>query len=131
MDSAVRDMLARFDRSFVAGDAEAFVALFAEDALVMPNNEPSVSGRAAIRDGFADLFADMDTSDYRSQYQTVVVHATEAYVIGDVTEVLRPRDGSAGVRVQARVVLFLRQVGGEWRISHMLTSRSAPDQRLT
>jgi ketosteroid isomerase-like protein len=47
-----------FQRAMQMGDADACIALCAENAILMPPEEPPVKGRAAIRNHFSGLGAD-------------------------------------------------------------------------
>ena len=44
-------------RSYISGDVESLVSIFAEDAWQMPPNRPALGGRAAIRDFWAAAFS--------------------------------------------------------------------------
>ena len=127
-ETTVESLLSRFDRTFAEGRLEAFVSLFADDALVLFHHQPAIVGRHAIRGSFSDVFAAFDTSEYESHYDTVEVHPEAAYVIGDIVEVLRPQAGGRATRVRARVVLFLRRIDGTWLITRLLTGRAAPNE---
>ena len=127
---SVESTLDRFDRSFAAGDLDGIVSLFSDDAVLLVHRQPSIAGRAAVRDAFGEVFAAFDTSDYESRYDTIEVHVDSAYVMGDIVEGLRPQDGGSGIRVYVRVVLFFRRIDLSWVITRLLTGRFAPDEPL-
>ncbi len=123
--------LEAFDRAFIEGHTEELSTLFANDAQLLLHHQPAIVGRQAITEAWRETFADFDTSAYAPSYETVEVHTDRAYVLGSFTEVLRPRDGGPGLRVIGRIVLFWRrEPDGRWRVTRVLTSRSAPDEEV-
>ncbi len=128
-DAQLQTSIEAFDRSFSEGRLNEFSAFFAGDAQLLIHLQEPVVGSGAIRDSFAEVFDGFDTSAYEPRYEFVEVHGDRAYVLLSFDEVLRPRDGTAGIRVRGRAVQFWRRDGrGTWRIVRLLTSRSAPDE---
>lgn len=128
-DPALREAMEALDGAWRGGLAEELGDLFAEDAHQLLNNREAVVGRDAIQRGFAQLAADFDTSAYAPQYDLIDVYGDHAYVLGSFDEVLRPRAGGPGTRVQGRLVLFWRrEADGRWRVVRFLTGRSAPEE---
>jgi ketosteroid isomerase-like protein len=117
-----------FDRAFLEGQLEQFSAFFANEARLLIHQQEAVLGRQAVRESFASVFNDFDTSAYEPRYEIVDVHGDQAYVLGSFDETLRPRTGEPGIQIRGRVVHFWRrESSGAWRIVMALTSRSAPD----
>jgi len=54
-----------FTKAFLAADAEAVAACYAEDAIIWFPGGPMARGRPAIRDGFAHYFSMMTVKDVR------------------------------------------------------------------
>lgn len=128
-DPDLLEAVEALDRAWRGGLAEEFGDLLADDAVQLLNNQEAVVGREAIRQGFAQTAAAFDLSNYAPQYDLVAVHGDHAYVLGSFDEVLRPRAGGAGMRVQGRLVVFWRrEPDSRWRIIRFLTGRSAPDE---
>jgi len=57
-DGPVREAASAFMKSYNAGDSKAVAALFTEDAELLSEDGEVVSGRAAIAEHFASVFAD-------------------------------------------------------------------------
>jgi ketosteroid isomerase-like protein len=88
-----------------------------------------VSGLEAIREAFAGVFEGFDTSAYEPTVDILDVHGDHGYVLVSFRETLRPRAGGPGVLVSGRNVQFWHRRGeGGWRITMVLTARSAPDE---
>src|SRR6185295_17089460 len=52
-----RELLTTLMNADTAGDLEAVMALYADDAVLLPPNEVAVNGKAAIRSRYTRLFA--------------------------------------------------------------------------
>jgi ketosteroid isomerase-like protein len=89
-------------------------------------------GRGGAGRAFGRVFEMFDTSDYTPGYEVIEVHGDQAYVLGAFEETLSPRSGEHGTRVHGRVVLFWARDKEEgWRVTRLLTGRSAPDEPPT
>jgi len=125
----LRRSIESFDRAFAQGRLEEFLSFFADDARLLIHQQDEVAGTEAIRASFDEVFRSFDTSAYETRYDVVDEHGDRAYVLASFDEVLRPREGAAGLRIHGRTVQFWgRQADGAWRISVLLTARSAPDE---
>ena len=121
--------LTTFSRAFAAGDAKAFVELFAEDARALQHEQPALVGRAAIGHMFTELFAMVDTAGFEVDYDIVDLHDDRAYVLATFRETLRPKDGPSAIEVDGRLVCFWhREEDGTWKVTRLLTGRASPDR---
>jgi uncharacterized protein (TIGR02246 family) len=128
-DPELNEAIEAFDRAFSEGQLDELLAFFASDAQLLIHQQEAVIGREAIRSSFAGVFDDFDTSSYETRYDVIDVHGDRAYALASFDEVLRPQDGRPGIRIHGRVVHFWRREReGTWRITRLLTSRSAPDE---
>ncbi len=71
-----------------------------------------------------------DTSEMHVHEEVLRVHGSFGYAYHTFQEILRARDGSLAIRVQGRMVTFWRREQGGWRVTLVLTGRSAPDEAL-
>jgi uncharacterized protein (TIGR02246 family) len=121
-----------FDRAFAAGDLDAVVELFTEDASLLLLHGAAVHGRAGIRATWAPTFAKWDMSAWATERAIVDVHTDRAYTLSTYTETLVDRAGTEPSRlVVGRVVMFLqRQDDGRWQISFVMNSHVRPVELL-
>ena len=125
------DVLADFDRAIRQGDAGNLEAFFAEDARLFWHHEQAIDGRAAIGAAYRDLFDAFDTSDYEPAYDSIEVHGDAAYALAEFRETLRRRQAGPSLLVRGRSVFFWRRESdGAWRVTRLLTGRSAPTEEL-
>lgn len=115
--SELRELIRRYDRALNEGNAEALASLFADDAVMMPPNEPVIAGRAAILKRHAYLF---DTVSLRHSLKSdeQVVADTWAFDRGRYNMSVIPfREGQSCKEKGNYVTIFKRQTDGTWKIS--------------
>ncbi len=100
---------------FEAGDADGLMALFAEDAVSLPQGGPPVEGKAAIAAG-KGTFLDSFTVDFDFElvdYEIVGDYATRR---GKWTQVVTPKDGGDPVTVPGKCMVGWKKIDDEWKI---------------
>jgi uncharacterized protein (TIGR02246 family) len=107
-------------------DLERVIAYYADDAVLLPPNEPPARGREAIRPRYAALFAAFAPA-IESRIEEVCVSGPLAFVRGHNGGRMAARAGG-GDRALDDVYLMLLRRGtdGEWRISHLMWHRASP-----
>jgi ketosteroid isomerase-like protein len=66
-ESAIRALSDAFVRYFNAGDADELVqSFYADDARVLPPNQPMVSGRSQVREAFREFFGGLQRALHRN-----------------------------------------------------------------
>ena len=126
------DALRALDQSYaaewIAGDSEGVLALFSEDATLVPHHgDPPIKGKAAIREfWFSPDYAPTIIREWRRESQ-------EIFVSGDVG-IVRGRarlaweyDGTRTTIPDSNYVLVAVRVADGWRI-RMLTWNDDPRQ---
>ncbi|NIO00774.1 MAG: SgcJ/EcaC family oxidoreductase [Candidatus Latescibacteria bacterium] len=53
---AIRQLAEEWHAGWLAGDAGALLALYTDDPVLMPQNQPAVIGREAIRSPYQSVF---------------------------------------------------------------------------
>jgi ketosteroid isomerase-like protein len=124
------EALRAFDETFRRGDLEELARLFAPDIELLVHQQEAIVGKDSAGRAFGRVLEMFDTSDYAPRYDVIEVHGDRAYVLGPFEETLSSRSGEPGIRVHGRVVLFWRRDEEGWRITRLLTGRSAPDEPI-
>lgn len=109
-----------WEQNFNAGDIDGIVALYTEDARLLPPDAEMSQGLDAVRATFGGL---IDAG------LTGTLNTTEAMVAGDIgyrfgTFSLQAPDGSEAYR--GKYMEIWRQVGGEWKISADIWNSDQP-----
>lgn len=103
--------------AFSEGDVDELVALFSDDAVILPPGAPSVSGESAMREwaqGMADEFT--ISGEYTgSEVELVGEVAVEAYT-GNL-ELTDANGESTSMPIQG-IHVYRRQSDGSWLITH-------------
>lgn len=109
-----------------AGDAERWAAVFADDAIAMPPNQPAISGKAALQQWAGERF-----SKFKS---TAEIKPVEIEVAGDwafvrtaVSGAFTPKDGSAAMELDLKeIAIYRRQPDGAWKVARLITNSNRP-----
>jgi len=113
-EAAMQAATKTWGEAFNAGEVDRIVALYAEDAVVMPPNAPAVSGSAAIREFMAAFVAEAKAGGLM-----MGLGETGGGVSGDLGwhSGTYAVTNAAGVAVETgKWVETWRRAGGEWRM---------------
>ena len=113
----VRAAIDRVNRRFVeawnAGDVAGAMAVYTDDATILPPGSPRVTGRAPIQQ-FWQAAADSGISAVTLQTDDLEISSDLAREIGTATLTLRAEGGAEQTMTAKYVVVWKRQ-GDEWR----------------
>ena len=114
-DPYLKTAAAEWDSLFNARDAAKLAALYTEDALSMPVNAPTISGRQALQAEIENFF-----SDNTGRHETVVdeILATGEWAIerAHYTLTFTPTGGPEMIET-GRHVMCRKKVDGRWLIA--------------
>ena len=121
---------ARFVRFVGASQADSAASVYAEDAVLYPENTPAVRGRAAIASAFRGMFA---TGSFSMTPKTLSVEANGPIAIETGSNIIAFKPGPkapAGTKVSTDTIKYIttwRRIGGQWFISNDIgtTDRAA------
>jgi len=114
-----RDLLQTLERADNANDLNTVIALYADDAVLLPPNERIVAGKDAIRSRYIDLFARtrmvarFEIDDERSG-------ADHASIRGRVIGRRVATGGTVEDLTGKFVMLLARDAAGAWHISALI-----------
>ena len=116
-----------FAAAFNAGDARAAAAVYAEDGVEMPTDQPAVRGRGAIEAYYRALFAGpVKISNFRLDYRDGRISGDVAYLTGSSTLVVTPPGGAPPQTQAGKYVVVLRRMAGAWRVVDAIHNADAP-----
>lgn len=106
--------------AFNAADVDSIVALYAEDARLLPPNGKMESGHGAVRAAFEGMIAEK---------LSIRLETVEAFAASDLghrvgTYVLTAPDGSEAER--GKFIETWKKIGGEWRITNDIWNADTP-----
>ena len=128
-DPALDRLASEFAAAFNAKDAAKAAAFYADDAVLMPPNQPMIRGRSSIESYYQRGFA-QDVTNLRLTPMESAVAVAQAFEAGTSSLLLRngsstfPR--SAPVSDHGKYVVIYKRVGGHWKIAYDIFNSDEP-----
>jgi len=117
--AAIRANAEAFDSAMRAGNTDAFMALYADDAVLLPPNSPAMPGRDAIRQFWSGLLA-MGKTD-------VNLMVDDVYTSGDLAIERGRFELTTPFKDSGKYIVVWRNRGGTWQIiDDIFNSNLAP-----
>ncbi|HEY4648681.1 MAG TPA: SgcJ/EcaC family oxidoreductase [Gemmatimonadales bacterium] len=125
--TAVENVWKEYAASLNAGDIDRWMALWTEDGVQLPPNEPPVVGKEKIRARNGAVLQTF-TFEIGITNQEVSTAGDWAYSRGSYRATLTPRGGGPAIPVDGKYMTILtRQPGGGWKIHRdIFNSNVAP-----
>jgi uncharacterized protein (TIGR02246 family) len=111
-EATIKAATAAWLEAYNAGDVEKIVAMYADDAVLMPPHAPVVSGHAAIRS-----FLQTDTAGAKAAGVKIVPGPATAGVVGDMgweSGTYTVNDASGKTVDSGSYLAVSRKVNGKW-----------------
>jgi len=119
-DPALDKLAKEFVVAFNAKDAAKVVSFYAEDAVLMPPNQPMAKGRASIEAAWKGVFKE-GVSNLQLRPIESVVAGNQAFEAGTST-VTVPGGGTE----QGKYVVVYKRVGNDWKIAYDIFNSDQP-----
>jgi uncharacterized protein (TIGR02246 family) len=119
-------MLKDFSASLSAGDADRWLALWAEDGVQLPPDEPPVEGKTAIAAKMRGL---LNRFKFDMTIQNIEAHSAGdwGFVRGKYQATLTPKQGGAAIPIDGKYLTLLnRQSDGSWKIYRDIFNSNVP-----
>ena len=123
-ENSIRAILAKYEQSLNASDAESIAGLYTTDAVFMPQGFPTAAGREAVLQSYRAIFANI-TLKIEFEVDEIVAGS------GMATAVTRSK-GSVHVNATGdespesnREVFVFAQEEGAWRIARYMFNKAA------
>ena len=124
---AIQKTLADFEAAFNAGEVETLLTFYTVDTIIMPPNQPSVTGRDALRRWFQDFFSQFEVNQFTTSQEDVSVTRDRAYSRGVFSWNLSPKEGGQPVQDTAKwIAIWQRGPDGSWKASHDIWNSDNP-----
>jgi uncharacterized protein (TIGR02246 family) len=113
-------------KAFEANDPDALAELYAADAVMYPPGTMQQRGRAAIRQGFADLVAQYRVTAFTMSETSYDTSGDVSVGWGRFAISMAPRAGGPAVTREGRFTSVARRVEGKWLIVSSHASMPSP-----
>ena len=122
--AAIRRMLGAIVSADNARDLNAVMALYANDAVLLPPDEKAVAGKESIRPRYQSLF-DEFKPEISISHDEIITDGDWAFARGMTTGKMTPRNGGTAGTVNDKYLMILRrQPDGTWRIARLMWSKA-------
>jgi uncharacterized protein (TIGR02246 family) len=111
----------------LSGDLTAFLALFADDAVVMPNNDSTICGRAELKAWWEEYFQSFRITSSVETERDVTVAGDQAFERHSFSVTIVPKARGAKIRDDIRsLIVWKRDPEGYWKISQHIWNSVKP-----
>jgi len=110
-----------------SGDLTRLVALFTEDAVMMPSNDITIYGREEIRWWWEDYFKFFEISSVVETEREVTVDGNQAFERSSFSVSISPKAGGPPITDDIRSLsVWKQEAEGNWKISHRIWNSTKP-----
>jgi uncharacterized protein (TIGR02246 family) len=115
---AINRLQKQVDAAIIAGDTEGYLALVADDAVLMPPNAPPVIGKDAIRSWNQAMSKRFRFQAYTPIDDEVVLAGEWAFRRATANWTLTPIAGGEPIHDSGKfIIIYERQPDGSWRVA--------------
>ena len=112
----VRNMSMDILNAWNEGDYERFIAYMDENAILLPQNTPSMKGFESISKLYKESFENLNFK-VNATIDEIQVFGDYAYEIGTWKGSMNPKDGSTPIIFNNKTIaIYKRQTDGSWKI---------------
>lgn len=127
---AIKAVADTYVKASLARDVKAIAALYTDDAIEMPPNQPMVKGRAAIEQFYQREFASGATiSAFSLSHIQAEASGDLGYDVGTYQQTATPPGAANPVSDTGKYTVILRRTGGAWKVAYAIYNSDQPPQR--
>lgn len=113
-------------KASLAGDVKAIVALYTDDAVEMPPNEPPVKGRAAIEQYYQKQFGSAKMGSFTLTHLDTRASGDTGYDVGTYQQALTLPGSTSPVNESGKYVVILKRAAGTWKVAYAIYNSDLP-----
>lgn len=128
-EAAIQAAVKEWSASALAKDADKFVSFYAEDAVIMLEDSPDVSGKAAIREAIGGMMQDPNFSLTFEPDKVVTSRSGDlAYETGPYALTLSDPKKKATTEKGHYLVVWQKEAGGAWKVVRDVPVSDPPEE---
>ncbi len=123
---ALKQLAADWRSGWLAGDADLLLSLWGPDPVVLPQEQPAVVGKHAIRKAYQSV---LKAFDFKSKSKLVEVEASGdlGYIWSTYKLTATPKTGGKPSESAGKSLFIVkRQPGGAWKIVRLMDNSDGP-----
>lgn len=126
-EAAIRSVMSSYEAALNASSVEAAIPLYAEDGVFMPQNSPSVVGKAAVRQAYDAVFAAITLKVKFTIAEVVMMSPWWAFVRTNSAGTQKINStGATSPEANQELFIFKKGEDGKWRIARYSFSTTNP-----
>jgi uncharacterized protein (TIGR02246 family) len=127
-EAAIHATVKEWSAAAQAKDADKFCSVYAEDAVVMLERAPDVSGKAAIREAIGGMMQDPNFAlSFEADKVTVARSGDLAYETGTYAMTMSDAKKKPATEKGHYVVVWQKQADGAWKVVRDVPVSDPPD----
>ena len=116
---AIKQLAKDWRSGWLAGDADLLLSLYADDPVLMPQGQPAVIGKGAIRSLYEPVLKEY-TFDSQTKLMDVEASGDWGYFWCAYTLTATPKAGGEPIAAEGKSAYIVKRERGAWRISHLI-----------
>ena len=121
---AIKELAADWRSGWLAGDVEALLALYADEPVLMPQGQPAVTGKDAIRPLYQAVLNEV-TIESESTLMEVEASGDWGYFWSTYKLTATPKAGGETIESEGKSLFIVkRQPDGVWKIARLMDNSS-------
>jgi uncharacterized protein (TIGR02246 family) len=118
--AAIKRLAAAWRTGWLAGDADALVSLYSQAPVLMPQGQPPIFGKTAIRSLYRAVLAEVEIKS-RGVLREVAAAGDWGFFWSTYSLRATPKGGGAVIRSKGKSVFIVqRQKDGAWKIALLI-----------
>ena len=123
--AAIRERTEAFVKAFNAKAIDEVLAIYAENSVFMPPNQPIIRGRDALRT-FYDELLKSGAGNLKLDVAEVSGHGPLAYESGTYEMDVKPKPGAGVEHDRGKYLFILRRMNNTWRLEYTVWNSDFP-----
>lgn len=117
---AITQLATDWRSGWLAGDADLLLSLYADDPVLLPQDQPAVFGKEAIRSLYLPVLKEYDFNS-ESRLMEVEASGDWGYIWSAYTLTATPKAGGKPMKSAGKSVFIVkRKPGGVWKIARLI-----------
>jgi uncharacterized protein (TIGR02246 family) len=131
-EAAIHAAVKAWSAAAEAKDAETFASVYADDAVLMLEDAPDLSGLPALREGIGGMMQDPNFALSFAADKVVVARSGDiAYEVGTYSMTMSDPDGNPAPEKGSYVVVWQKGTDGQWKVVVDVPVSDPPEETAT
>ncbi len=116
---AIKRLAAKWRAGWLAGDADALLSLYADDPVLMPQGQPAIVGKDAIRPLYQAVLKEVAIKS-RGKLMEIEVSGDWGYFWSTYALTATPEAGGKPIRSKGKSLFIVKRERGDWKIVRLM-----------